>query len=869
LLSFITPRLNPPIALMAALLLHCCLMADPSCLSPFPLYSSVTELFATSQAPLPTRLVRVALERAIEWTGQASRKPGPAPAAKHRAIDGTLTYGLSDDQHVGVGQRVMVPLGRTNQLAGGVVLEVGPASDERLLGGASIHKIKPVAKILPAVLTPLVLKLGVWMSDYYIAPIGMTLSALLPSAVKNQTGRKAKVLISLAENLASLPPPTGSARLVAAWNKLLALDSDAWPMTAKALLKWAPGVGQASIKNLIEQGYLTASVQEEVVAAVDPFAGLDVKAGTHTGRLELTTDQQRAVDGITSTLGNFSVHVLHGVTGSGKTEVYLACIEKLLEQPSASPLSAIMLVPEIALTPQTAQRFLSRFGSRVAVLHSGLTASQRHVQWTACSQGKVDVVVGARSAIFAPLAKVGLIIVDEEHDTSYKQDQVPRYHGRDVAIKRAQLEACPIVLGSATPSLESWFNAVGLPEEFAREAGSTATGSPAISRGKYHLHSMPNRVGGAKLPAVKIVDLADERRNRALVQPAGYRDRHLHLIGPTLEQAIGDTLLAGGQVMLLLNRRGYANYICCTDPKCGWIMQCDHCDVTTVYHVDRRLRTGGYVRCHHCLTELLLPRACPQCSKAINTFGLGTQRVEAELERKFGPAHGLVMGQTLLRLDSDSMQSAKEYFAALSRFGAGHVRVLVGTQMIAKGLDYPNVRLVGVISADTSLHLPDFRASERTFQLVAQVAGRSGRGEKPGQVIVQTASPGEPAIVLASKHDFVRFATLEIGHRYAAGHPPISRMARIVCRDLDLEAAQDAARSLAKVLADRAGPMGVSVRGPAPCPIARIGDHHRLQIELVASNRTAIQNLLGQVRAEGLLISDQHTAVDVDPIALL
>lgn len=835
----------------------------------------MTELFGTTPGPPPTRLVRVALERAIEWTGSKSTRdktPSTSPA-RHRAIDGTLTYSLTDEQAVTIGQRVMVPLGRSNQLAGGIVLECGPASDAALLGGASLAKIKPVAKVLPAVLTPLVLKLGVWMSDYYIAPIGMTLGALLPSAVKNQTGRKAKVLLSLADDARTRSAPIGSARLLQAWAKLLALEPDVWPMTAKALLKWAPGVGQASIKQLLEQGCLSASVQEEVISAVDPFAGLDVGSGGTGARLDLTSDQQRAVDGITATLGQFNVHLLHGVTGSGKTEVYLACIEKLLARCDLSKSGAIMLVPEIALTPQTAQRFLTRFTDRVAVLHSGLTASQRHQQWLACSSGKVDVVVGARSAIFAPLAKVGLIIVDEEHDTSYKQDQVPRYHGRDVAIKRAQLEGCPIVLGSATPSLESWFNAAGFHDEHAREGSAATPATPAAppvaARSKYHLHSMPQRVGGSKLPAVRIVDLAEERRNRALVQPAGYRDRHLHLIGPTLEQAIGDTLLAGGQVMLLLNRRGYANYICCTDPKCGWIMQCDHCDVTTVYHVDRRLRTGGYVRCHHCLTELLLPRACPQCSKAINTFGLGTQRVEAELERKFGPAHGLVMGQTLLRLDSDSMSSAKDYFAALSRFGAGHVRVLVGTQMIAKGLDYPNVRLVGVISADTSLHLPDFRASERTFQLVAQVAGRSGRGEKPGHVIVQTASPGEPAIVLASKHDFVRFANLELGHRSAAGYPPFARMARIVCRDLDLEVAQEAARTIAKVLRERAQALGVSVRGPAPCPIARIGDHHRLQIELIASSRTAIQSLLGSLRGDGLLISDQHTAVDVDPIALL
>jgi primosomal protein N' (replication factor Y) len=663
---------------------------------------------------------------------------------------------------------------------------------------------------------------------------------------------------------------TLSKRLAEAWSRIEALPETALPTTVRALAAMLDGVSEQSVKKLIELGggRLVTTTKREVEESRDwvmdhvgAAASTAPTAGTHT----LSDAQAAALGRIEASLGTFAVHLLHGVTGSGKTEVYLRAIEAMLARgggqeggqvgnlPHAGLAQAIMLVPEIALTPQTAGRFTARFGDRVAVLHSGLTGTQRHAQWLACASGRVQVVVGARSAVFAPLPRVGLIIVDEEHDSSYKQDQVPRYHGRDVAIKRGQLEGCPVVLGSATPSLESWAN-----------ASSTEGGG-----GKYTLSSLPSRVGGARLPSVQIVDLAEERRRRALVQPEGWRDRHLHLIGPTLEQAIGDTLTARGQVLLLLNRRGYANYICCTDPKCGWVMQCAHCDVTTVYHVDRRLKTGGFVRCHHCLAELTLPTACPSCTKSINTFGLGTQRVEAELERKFGPSHALVMGDTMLRVDGDTMSSARDYFAALSRFGSGQVRVLLGTQMIAKGLDYPGVRLVGVVSADTSLSFPDFRAAERTFQLVAQVAGRAGRGEQAGRVIVQTANPQEPAIVLAARHDFVRFAEFELRQRRDSGLPPFARMARVVCRDVVLNKAQQAAAEISMLLRELADELGLKVSPPAPCAIARASDHHRIEVQVIAASRTAIQRAFATLRQQGLLVSDGHTAVDVDPIALL
>jgi primosomal protein N' (replication factor Y) len=343
----------------------------------------------------------------------------------------------------------------------------------------------------------------------------------------------------------------------------------------------------------------------------------------------------------------------------------------------------------------------------------------------------------------------------------------------------------------------------------------------------------------------------------------------VHLLGPVLEGAIGRTLDSGGQTLLLLNRRGYANYIACPSSKCGWVMTCQHCDVTVVYHLNKKLPAGGYVRCHHCLSEQKLPLTCPDCGSKVTPFGLGTQRVEEELARKF-PI--LADGRAMLRMDSDSMHSAKSYHDALERFGTGEIKVLLGTQMIAKGLDFPGVRLVGVINADTTINLPDFRATERTFQLVSQVAGRCGRSAEPGLTIVQTFNPGAPAIQLAAAHDYEAFAQLELKDRAACDLPPITRMCRIVVRDEDHVKCIEAARRLAHSLEGIASRMEngtIRLRGPAPCPISRIADKHRMQIELLASSAALMQQFLTAARREMLIKSDSEMVVDVDPIALL
>lgn len=772
----------------------------------------MTTLFGNDAAAEAVGYARVAVERGVD-----------------RYPDG-LTYAIPASlSDLASGDRVIVPLGKGDAPTASYVIDI---ADSTTLDPA---RLKPVirrddaASRLPGQLV----ELARWISNYYCAPIGMTLASMLPAAVKRNIGSVSKTLIDLGDPLPlgeKLPP-----KQRAVLEALAALDPSKRPIEMRKLADLAGLKTVGSIRKLMERGLLEQSRRTIVEAAWAEHAG---DAFTPDA---MTQPQAEVVREIAGSLNRgFGVHLLYGVTGSGKTEVYI----RLIEQVIASGKIAMLLVPEISLTPQTGGRLIGRFPEhRVAILHSGLTAAQRHQHWVMASEGKANIVLGARSAVFAPIPddRVGLIIVDEEHDGSYKQDQVPRYHGRDVAIRRAQLAKCPILLGSATPSLESWHNA-------HREG-----------KGRYALHKLADRVPGAQLPVVKVVDFREQQRL--------HKDRRVHLIGPVLQSALGRTLEIGAQALILLNRRGYANYIACPDFHCGWTMQCDFCDVTMVYHLNKQLPQpgAGYVRCHHCLAEQKLPATCPLCHKRISTFGLGTQRVEEELHRMFPT---LIEGETMLRIDSDTMHGAKDFHDALGRFGAGELRVLVGTQMIAKGLDYPGVRLVGVINADTSINLPDFRATERTFQLVSQVAGRSGRGAERGMVVVQTFNPGAPSIQLAAKHDYEGFARVELTQRAAGGLPPLTRMTRIVLRDEDHLKCLALAKTTAERLRRLSGE-AVRVRGPAPCPIARIAGKHRQQIELLAPTAGVMQSLLAAARSEGVIKAGAAMAIDVDPIALL
>ncbi len=756
------------------------------------------------------------------------------------ALDGPqgLTYcAIADEPVPALGERVMVPLGRGDRSAPGIVIEVGGS---QLAGNIPVARIKPILSSTGTVLPPSLLELGRWMSDYYMSPLGMVYASILPAAVKQRIGERSVTLyapnLAATSGQADTAPPLkpAAAKL---WKSIIAMASSEFPLPARTLLERSGVKGVKAVQQLVDAGLLIAAHSTDVhareIQSETVFASAE--------RPALTPAQSIAVEAASQSLGGFHVHLIRGVTGSGKTEVYLNILERGLRL----GLSAIVLVPEIALTPQTAGRFTSRFGATdVAVLHSGLTSAQRNKEWARAVSGRARVVVGARSAVFAPLERLGLIIVDEEHDSSYKQDRLPRYQARDVAIKRAHLENATVVLGSATPSLESWGNATATPP-------------------RYSLITLSERVGGASMPQVHIVDMREERRIRARNQDGSLQ----HLIGPTLEHAIAAALKAQSQVLLLLNRRGFASYVSCTSAACGFVLACDQCDANLVLHRHEGLPAGGLVQCHHCESQQLIPKLCPACGKKLNLFAGGTQRLEDEISRKFG-AQGLIEGQTFARIDSDTMQSAGTYFDTLGRFAKGELRLLLGTQMISKGLDFPGVRLVGVIDADTSLSIPDFRAAERTFQLISQVSGRAGRGSLSGHVLVQTNNPTNSAILLAQRHDFVTFADRELKIRQTARLPPFSRMARIVTRDLSEAKALAAGEALVASLKSVA-PASVSLRGPLPCPVSRIANYFRFGIDVVAPDARVMHQLLHTLRTSSLLKSDAATAIDIDPVALM
>ena len=772
------------------------------------------------------RFVRVAVERGID-----------------RAPDGLLYAVPESLDDLQAGERVTVPLGRGDKPASGWVVD-GDATPAEHVNRDRIKTIRTRVDGIPALPTDL-LELARWISDYYCAPLGVTLASMVPAAVKRGIGRSTRTEVDLPGDADEPADNQGRPRRVSAKGKavlecLAALPNTERPIEMRELASRAGLSTTAPIRTLAAAGLVRLRARS-IVEATWARRPADDRVPA-----ALTTAQTEALQRIGPTIGRgFSRHLLFGVTGSGKTEVYI----RLIEQTLAAGRTALVLVPEIALTPQTSGRLVGRFpDARIAVLHSGLTAAQRHVQWRA-ARGEARIVMGARSAVFAPIpdGELGLIVVDEEHDSSFKQDQMPRYHGRDVAIRRAQLAGVPIVLGSATPSMESWMHA-------------TVTHRTQLVR-------LPERVPGVQLPRVKVVDFAAERRDRG--------SRRVHLIGPTMQVALERTLGAGHQAIILLNRRGYASWIACPDQRCGWVMTCDDCDVSVVYHRAGNLPTGGFVRCHHCNREQRLPPQCPDCGRRVTTFGLGTQRVEEELCRLIPE---LTSGDSLVRVDSDTMTRASVFHDVLGRFGRGEIRVMTGTQMIAKGLDFPNVRLVGVVNADTAINLPDFRAAERTFQLVSQVVGRCGRGiDQPGLAVVQSFHPGAPAIQFAARHDYEGFAQTELDARRGAGLPPMTRMARIVIRHEVGPKAMEIAKTVAGDLDDlrrspeyaSAGAGEILMSGPAPCSIARIAGRHRVEIELTAATAGILHGFLAAARSRGIVKPGARMMIDVDPIALM
>ncbi|KAA0564128.1 primosomal protein N' [Bacillus sp. CH30_1T] len=574
----------------------------------------------------------------------------------------------------------------------------------------------------------------------------------------------------------------------------------------------------STVKSLVNKGVL---IEKNVEMYRDPF---EKRTFEKTSPLSLTAQQDQAICPILNTIDEEKHHtfLLYGVTGSGKTEIYLQSIQRVLQEGK----EAIVLVPEISLTPQMVHRFKGRFGNDVAVLHSGLSVGEKYDEWRKIQRKEVKVVVGARSAVFAPFENIGIIIIDEEHETSYKQEENPRYHARDVAIYRGEYHQCPVILGSATPSLET----------FAR-----------ASKGVYGLLTLDKRMNDGPLPQVEIVDMREELRK-------GNRS----MFSTELFEKLQDRIEKGEQTVLFLNRRGHSSFIMCRD--CGFVLQCPNCDISLTYH-----RFSNGMKCHYCGYEEGVPTTCPECtSEHIRYFGTGTQKVEEELTK-------LIPGARIIRMDVDTTSRKGSHEKLLTAFGEGKADILLGTQMIAKGLDFPNITLVGVLSADTMLHLPDFRAAEKTFQLLTQVSGRAGRHTLPGEVVIQTYTPEHYSIELASNHDYNRFYQQEMMMRKMGSYPPFYYITLVTLSHEDLMKVVDIAEKMTKYIRSKLSETTI-ILGPVASPIPRIKNRYRYQClikykrepNLGTTLKTVLDQYQQQYASQGLTIS-----IDVNPYMMM
>src|SRR5580704_4232047 len=728
----------------------------------------------------------------------------------NRPVDTPFDYLVPDGLRtlIAPGQRVKAPFGKGDRPTVGYCVEIATKTDQ------SRRRLKTIDSIFDRqpIVSANMLRLTRWIADYYLCSWGQVLESVVPAGVKQQAGtRLVTSFVCTNRETGDRAAPKLSAKQKAV---LEILTTAGRPMDAAELTQ-AADCGTAPLAALRQKGLIRAVRQRQTLAR--PEAPSPREAD-----LKLNADQQRAIDTILGLerAGQHRTVLLHGVTGSGKTEVYIQAIREVVSYGR----QAIVLVPEISLTPQTIRRFRRRFSS-VAVLHSHLSDAERHWHWQQIASGSVEVVIGARSAVFAPTPNLGLIVIDEEHETTFKQETSPRYHARDVARERARLENIPLILGSATPTLESWLR---------------------VQERQDALVSLPKRVERRPLPPVIIVDVRNDpmcRRGAA--------------IGRALESAMRNVIRDDGQIILFLNLRGFSPAIWCR--SCGASVKCPTCDVTLAWHKDR-----GKALCHVCDYECDPPAFCPACNHAgLRYVGIGTQRLEQEVRARFP-------GVSCVRMDSDSMRKRGSHDTALEQFRHGHARILLGTQMIAKGLDFPNVTLVGVVNADTILHQPDFRASERTFQLISQVSGRTGRGPRGGRVLVQTSAPDEPAIVQASKHDFESFVKQEWKHREALGAPPARHFTRVIIRGKEAEQVRDEAKRIAQLCADAAKSDGLDVRilGPAPAPVARIKGHYRFHILLAGSDSEAIRAVWRKIAPDLPVRKEVEWTIDVDPINL-
>jgi primosomal protein N' (replication factor Y) len=731
---------------------------------------------------------------------------------------------------VQIGSRVSVPVRNRTALA--TVIELLDRSDV-----PGIRAIEKVIGTKPA-LNPQLLRLANWIADYYCCPVETAMRSILPQVIrKAEVGHKKQLFARLVhsvtdETLADMERRAPNQAAVIAF-----LKNAAAPVAVTQLIKEC-GVSHASIQTLVKKA-LIATDSEAVQR--DPHRN---EIFLHAPKLEMNDEQTVAFNEIKraieeraegggrraegenpqSPVTNYqSPILLHGVTGSGKTEIYLQAIERVLELGK----TAIMLVPEISLTPQTVERFKSRFAARqasVAVLHSHLSQGERHDEWHRINNGEARIVIGARSAIFAPLENLGLIVVDEEHENSYKQEESPRYHGRDIAVLRASFEKCAVILGSATPSLESYHNA---------------------QTGKYKLLRLTKRVDAQKMPFIRIVDMRQE----------SLKQKGQAVVSEQLRQAINARLEKKEQSILFLNRRGFSTSLICT--ACGHVCECPNCSIALTFH-----RSAAKIVCHICGHIAAAPSKCPECADPkIRYSGAGTEKVEEAVQKIFPTA-------VIRRMDADTMTKKDAYRETLTAFRTGKIDILVGTQMIAKGLHFPNVTLVGIINADLALHLPDFRAGERTFQLLTQVAGRAGRGEVEGEVFVQSFTPFSPSIQFARHHDFEGFWQQEIEFREKWGYPPFAHMVLITIRSPHEVKGAFSAETLARRLKESL-PRGVTLSEPAPAPLAKSHGNYRFHLMLRTRSVLKLSRHLREVLEKLTFPEDVIVTVDVDPYQLL
>jgi primosomal protein N' (replication factor Y) len=740
----------------------------------------------------------------------------------------TFTYRVPEGLagSVAPGSRVVVPFRNKREM--GIVVAEGEARE-----GVKYKDVAAAPDDAPVMDAPM-LELCRWVADYYIVPLGVALRSALPALLTGVDApvpaRKTRRVVRITTEI-----PTLLRR-----DRIFARSPQ-----QRALYELLEALGgRAAVEHLTEKLSFSSSVLKGLVARNlvevvaedverDPFLTRAQRApDAHTP----TEPQRHALERLAAAPPGH-VTLLHGVTGSGKTLVYLELLRRVVMEEGKT---AIVLVPEIALTPQTVDRFRAVFGDRIAVLHSALSDGERYDAWLALQRGDKRIAVGARSAIFAPMKDLGAIIVDEEHEGSYKQGEAPRYHAREVAIVRARAEGAVVVLGSATPSLESWTNA---------------------QSGKYELLTLPDRAGGAQLPKVHVVDLRADKPRPKPSDNAEAEAAFTYAIGPALEQALRDTLAKQEQSILLLNRRGYAAFVQCGG--CGDVAVCPNCSISLTYH-----RTPERLVCHYCQHSEALHLTCNRCAGVrLRQRGLGTQQVERLLAERYPTAR-------IARMDVDTTSGKWAHTEILDRVGAGEVDILLGTQMIAKGLDFPNVTLVGVIDADIGINLPDFRASERCYQLLSQVAGRAGRGPKGGQVLIQTRSPSHHAVRCAVTHDYYAFVREELAGRKFPAYPPNVRIANVVLSGTQEEAtarlATHTAAWLHKLLAARAAP-GVAIIGPAPCPVERVKQRWRWHV-LIKAERPQELGRVARYLVERFEIPKQfglRMTVDRDPVALL